>query len=65
VRLDRGRTLTIEIRDDGRGIAAGVPAGVGLTAMQERANELGGQLSITSTSAGTTVSAMLPILETS
>jgi signal transduction histidine kinase len=53
------------VTDDGIGLAAGTPAGVGLTAMRERAAELGGLLSISSSGVGTTVSARLPIPEPS
>ena len=35
-------TLVVEIEDDGVGRATGTPAGVGMTAMRERAAELGG-----------------------
>jgi signal transduction histidine kinase len=65
VRLDRDRELSLVVTDDGTGLLDGKPAGVGLTAMRERAAELGGHLSITSSSAGTTVSARLPIPEPS
>lgn len=35
--------LHLEVSDDGRGLAPGSPAGVGLTSMRERAAELGGE----------------------
>ena len=36
-----GGALSVEIADDGIGIAAAAPAGVGLRSMRERAEELG------------------------
>ncbi|HEY7174411.1 MAG TPA: sensor histidine kinase, partial [Micromonosporaceae bacterium] len=54
--------LEVEIRDDGCGLD-GRPAGVGLTAMRERAAELGGSCRIESLTPGTRVVARLPILE--
>jgi signal transduction histidine kinase len=54
--------LAVSVVDDGHGMASGVPAGVGLTSMRERAEELGGTLRVTSNEAGgTTVIAHLPI----
>jgi signal transduction histidine kinase len=52
--------LTLEIADDGTGIPAGAPAGIGLASMRERAAELGGRLEVASSSAGTRISAWLP-----
>ena len=53
--------LSLEVRDDGVGIADG-GRGVGLRAMAERAAELGGTCGITSRpGAGTSVSARLPL----
>jgi signal transduction histidine kinase len=53
--------LCLDIIDDGCGIAAGQPAGVGLNAMQERTAELGGQFTIRQSAAGgTCVRASLP-----
>ena len=53
--------LALEIRDDGRGLAAPRPTGVGLASMRERAEELGGHLMIASApAAGTCVQARLP-----
>jgi signal transduction histidine kinase len=52
--------LEIEIADNGRGIAPGRAAGVGLLAMRERTAELGGALTIESSS-GTTILARLPL----
>ncbi len=65
VTLCRNGNLTVEITDDGQGIPIGTPAGVGLTAMRERAAELGGHISITSDGIGTRVRAQLPTPEPS
>lgn len=55
-------TLLLEIRDNGRGIAADMCPGVGLHSMRERAVELDGVLSITSNQPqGTVVHAELPV----
>ncbi len=42
VRLCRDGELTLEVTDDGIGLAAGHPTGIGLVAIRERAAELGG-----------------------
>jgi signal transduction histidine kinase len=47
--------LTLTVEDDGRGIAAGQPAGVGLSSMRERAAELGGSLAVTRGPEGGTI----------
>jgi signal transduction histidine kinase len=47
--------LTLTVEDDGRGIAAGQAAGVGLSSMRERAAELGGSLAVTPSAAGGTI----------
>ncbi|MCD2442666.1 histidine kinase [Agromyces sp. SYSU K20354] len=63
VRISRreGRLL-VEIDDDGRGVAADAPAGVGLLSMRERAVELGGSLEVTERQGGgTAVKAALPL----
>jgi len=63
--------LRLEIRDQGRGIAADKSwqmrrsggAGVGIRGMQERIRELGGRLEVKSQpGAGTTVTAILPLV---
>jgi signal transduction histidine kinase len=55
--------LNIEIVDDGIGIAEKVRAGVGLTSMRERAEELGGTFAITPVPPhGTHLSVSLPLL---
>ncbi len=57
-------TLTVEVRDHGRGMAqskkAGKP-GLGLIAMQERAELLKARLKISSANTGTTVSLVMPL----
>jgi signal transduction histidine kinase len=54
--------LAVRITDDGRGIAPGSVDGVGLRSMRERAEELGGAVTIESVpDAGTTVDAWLPL----
>jgi signal transduction histidine kinase len=53
--------LVVRVVDNGRGISSGTPRGVGLDSMQERANELGGSLMVTSSDAGTSVTARLPL----
>jgi two-component system NarL family sensor kinase len=59
-------SLTIDIADDGHGIDEGVRAGVGLTAMRERAEELGGAFQIESMpNDGTRIVARLPVETTS
>lgn len=54
----------LEVRDDGRGIEGNRGSGVGLTSMRERAEELGGNLTIeTLSEGGTVVRAGLPLPE--
>ncbi|WP_168627050.1 histidine kinase [Cryobacterium sp. BB307] len=54
--------LAITVVDDGGGLPA-VPAnGFGLTSMRLRAEELGGQLSLTTGASGTQVTARIPLL---
>lgn len=62
VRLARGDgALLLDIADDGRGLPPGFRAGVGVTAMRERAAELGGTCEIgPGPSGGTRVTATLP-----
>ena len=56
--------LQIEIRDDGSGLPPDITPGVGLRSMRERAEELGGSLTIESgTNGGTRLLACLPIGE--
>jgi two-component system NarL family sensor kinase len=60
VRLRRNGALELEVIDDGQGLSPGQPAGVGMTAMRERATELGGTLTVEPLAVGTRVSALLP-----
>ncbi len=57
------RVLRLRVRDDGAGLAAEPGVGVGLSSMRERAEELGGTLTISSDGTGTSVEARLPIEE--
>lgn len=63
VRIDVDDDLVIEIVDDGAGVDASARAGVGSASMCERAEELGGNLSIEAAdaSAGTCVRARIPL----
>lgn len=62
VRLEvRGAELRIEVSDDGTGLSPNRRAGVGLSAAQERATEVGGSLEIGSTGSGTRLTASLPM----
>lgn len=57
-----GPVLTVEVRDDGRGRVEERVGGVGLSAMRERAAELGGTVQVVALpSVGTTVLARLPL----
>ncbi len=59
-----GQKLTLEIRDEGRGIAPEKLAGgvgVGLRSMRERAKVCGGDLEIASNGTGTVVRAVIPL----
>ena len=64
----QGGRLHLSIQDDGLGLSGGergdvgVPAGVGLTSMRERAAELGGSCTIQAgPGAGTRITAVLPL----
>jgi len=52
--------LTITVADDGTGFDASAVPGTGLASVSERAEEIGGSATITTASAGTTVTATLP-----
>jgi two-component system NarL family sensor kinase len=57
-----GETLVVSVTDDGIGISAGARPGVGQASMRERADELGGSLTLTTPEGGgTTILARLPI----
>jgi two-component system, NarL family, sensor kinase len=54
--------LEIEISDDGRGLAPEAPPGVGLASMRDRAEEVGGSLTVrVRHRGGTRVAARLPL----
>src|ERR687893_808278 len=60
--LVRGDEALVEVRDDGRGLAPGTAAGMGLTGMRERAASLGAELEVEgSAGSGTRVSLRLPL----
>lgn len=62
VRLSLLNDLCLEISDNGRGLPNAVRAGVGLTSMRERAEELGGLcIAKTLPHGGTSVTAYLPL----
>jgi signal transduction histidine kinase len=64
VRLTLGDVLQLEISDDGIGLPVVRQTGVGLTAMRERAAELGGTCVVElEPTGGTRVLAHLPILK--
>ena len=54
--------LQVEVTDDGRGVSPANRAGVGLTSMRERAEELGGSCTLwPRPGGGSIVSAQLPL----
>jgi signal transduction histidine kinase len=55
-------SLRLIVRDAGRGLR-GRGAGIGVTSMRERVNELGGQMSLTSDPDGTTLAVTIPYEE--
>jgi signal transduction histidine kinase len=55
-------TLALDVEDDGVGIPAGTPAGVGLVSLRERAAELGGTCVVErGADGGTAIRARLPV----
>ena len=55
-------TLQLEVSDDGKGVAEDRSAGVGMSSMRERAEELGGTLTVgTGPEGGTQILARLPL----
>ncbi|MGQ0680553.1 MAG: sensor histidine kinase [Actinomycetota bacterium] len=61
ITLELGRDLILRVEDDGCGMPQAWSPGMGTTTMKERAEELGGQLTISSTESGTCVVARLPV----
>jgi signal transduction histidine kinase len=58
-----GDELVVTVTDDGNGVTGDVSPGVGMASMRERADELGGTLSMVSPKGeGTTVIARLPVV---
>jgi signal transduction histidine kinase len=65
--------VVLEIKDQGKGLEPGLleqltqdwmgAPGVGLRGMKERMHQLGGRLELSSTEKGTTVTAVLPLVE--
>jgi signal transduction histidine kinase len=63
VRLSLSDALTLDVRDNGRGIPEDAVAGIGLSSQRERAVELGGTWEVTARpGGGTIVRAVLPVL---
>jgi signal transduction histidine kinase len=62
IRLDENAgALSVEVEDDGRGIRDDDSAGVGMTSMRERTEELGGWCTVESVvGGGTLIRALLP-----
>ena len=59
---EHAQSLVIEVADDGSGVGAGDPIGVGLASMHERAAELGGTCNIAARpEGGTLVHVVLPV----
>lgn len=58
-----GEALTVEVRDDGRGLPNPVSPGIGITSMRERVEDIGGTVTFSS-AGGTTVKASLPSVVT-
>jgi len=62
VRISANGVLELEISDDGHGLPRDHRAGVGITSMQERADELGGTCEVEPVDGhGTRVHARLPL----
>jgi len=63
VTLSATDRVLLTIEDDGLGFAGPRPGGVGLGSMQERAERLGGQVSVERRTPGTRVAAELPLAD--
>lgn len=63
VRVHLNSALEVDVTDNGRGLPPDHRAGVGMLGMRERADELGGHLTISSDHRGTIVHARLPVAE--
>lgn len=61
VELSLNGGIRLTVSDNGDGFAPGARHGVGMSSMRERAAEIGGDLSVESTDAGTIVTAVLPL----
>ncbi|MFB9994927.1 sensor histidine kinase [Deinococcus oregonensis] len=62
VTLSVGEALELTASDDGVGLSTGRRHGIGLTSMRERAEELGGTLTLTSSpGVGTRIHVTLPL----
>ena len=61
ITVQDGGTISLEVADDGSGIAPDRALGLGLLGMRERVAQLGGRLDIASDGGGTKVKAVLPI----
>jgi signal transduction histidine kinase len=62
VTISADGALRLEVADDGCGLRPDQPPGVGLSAMAERAAEVGGTLTVTAAGErGTLVAAVLPL----
>ncbi|WP_167137924.1 histidine kinase [Diaminobutyricimonas sp. TR449] len=55
------QTLSVSVTDDGVGLPDDHVPGIGLRSMRERAEELGGELTVSSQAIGTSVRARIPI----
>jgi signal transduction histidine kinase len=63
VSLEAGEELVVVVEDDGIGIDPTTPKGVGLTSMRERAEGVGGTLSVApAEQRGTRVEVRIPVL---
>jgi signal transduction histidine kinase len=63
LRIQLNGALELDVTDNGHGLPPDHRAGVGVTGMRERADELGGRLTIESGGDGTVVHARLPVVD--